>query len=466
MATLLNLLAWGRAETAIERYLRRTALDTAVGTPLIKNHGHDFALLEWEDQGNSTHGPVVAYRILSSKWALSYLRYHAPDLTGSYMHDGERLDVCARPDGVMGTWRLAAYFSSELGDFNGLAMATWSVAEGGYTGSILFSNTSGVSGARLLFPHRDGGLRLFGRAYDLLLDYWKTVPLTTEDFPRLGESEAACAFLPPPPERSQPSAPELTGRYFSVFNETIAVCSVHGTMLAAFSGLYGLQGLAFALWNDGEARWEGLVADPAAAGGPAPFYWVATPGGGLAGEWTVYNRTWIRPANETVVPPWTARRAVDEPEPDAFAEGKLSLQHVCAVLEAASGARDVDRAKNPQVFAYPAMDPQAFAYPETGSVYLYPEPVFPVFNCTNSTSNATYECGDPAETHDVNGFFRRAPVEAIFAWAADNEEINETATSAPRAVVSRLELGDEVKFRVARLHEQSSGVARPSADEY
>ena len=45
------------------------------------------------------------------------------------------------------------------------------------------------------------------------------------------------------------------------------------------------------------------------------------------------------------------------------------------------------------------------------------------------------------------------PEEAIFAWAADNEEINETATSAPRAVASRLELGDEVKFRVARLHE-------------
>ena len=28
-------------------------------------------------------------------------------------------------------------------------------------------------------------------------------------------------------------------------------------------------------------------------GGTAPFYWVAGPGGGLSGEWTVYNRTWI-----------------------------------------------------------------------------------------------------------------------------------------------------------------------------
>ena len=27
-------------------------------------------------------------------------------------------------------------------------------------------------------------------------------------------------------------------------------------------------------------------------------------------------------------------------------------------------------------------------------------------NCSNTTSNATYACGDPADTHDVGGFFR------------------------------------------------------------
>ena len=33
------------------------------------------------------------------------------------------------------------------------------------------SNTSGASGERLLFPHRDGSLRLLGSAYDLKATY-------------------------------------------------------------------------------------------------------------------------------------------------------------------------------------------------------------------------------------------------------------------------------------------------------
>jgi hypothetical protein len=41
---------------------------------------------------------------------------------------------------------------------------------------------------------------------------------------------------------------------------------------------------------------------------------VAAPGGGLSGEWSVYNRTWPREYYEvidniTVIPPWRAHRS-------------------------------------------------------------------------------------------------------------------------------------------------------------
>ena len=63
------------------------------------------------------------------------------------------------------------------------------------------SNTSGASGERLLFPHRDGSLRLLGSAYDLKAAYGVGPmgeqlgpPLSTEDFIRVGDSEVACPF--------------------------------------------------------------------------------------------------------------------------------------------------------------------------------------------------------------------------------------------------------------------------------
>ena len=63
------------------------------------------------------------------------------------------------------------------------------------------SNTSGASGERLLFPHRDGSLRLLGSAYDLKAAYavgpmgeQLGPPLSTEDFIRVGDSEVACPF--------------------------------------------------------------------------------------------------------------------------------------------------------------------------------------------------------------------------------------------------------------------------------
>ena len=363
--------------------------------PAIENSGHDFALLRWLD-APPLHAPVVAYRVFSSRWALSYLKYHAPDLTGSYVLNGERLDVCTRPDGALGTWRLMALMHSEAGLFNGVAMATWSLADGGYAGGMLFrcytslgipraappcpaaptlatlhsvrtlhpltvlrpmpntkcpmcpmpnaqcaqcpmppyrmlrSNTSGASGERLLFPHRDGDLRLLGSAYDLKATYDFGVrpvpPLSTEDFIRVGESEAACPLLAlaPPAALAQRGAPDISGHYFSVFNESLAVCTTNGTLVAAFSGLSAMHGLAFGAWNEGAARWEGLVADAGdnSGGGTAPFYWVAGPGGGLSGEWTVYNRTWLGYEivdNITVIPQWQAHRSEGtEAEADAM----------------------------------------------------------------------------------------------------------------------------------------------------
>ena len=163
------------------------------------------------------------------------------------------------------------------------------------------SNTSGASGERLLFPHRDGSLRLLGSAYDLKAAYGVGPmgeqlgpPLSTEDFIRVGDSEVACPLLAlaPPAARAQRGAPDISGHYFSVFNESLAVCTSNGSLVAAFSGLGALQGLAFGAWNEATARWEGLVADAGdrSGGGTAPFHWVAGARGGLAGEWTVFLR--------------------------------------------------------------------------------------------------------------------------------------------------------------------------------
>ena len=201
---------------------------------------------------------------------------------------------------------------------------------------MLRSNTSGASGERLLFPHRDGDLRLLGSAYDLKATYDFGVrpvpPLSTEDFIRVGESEAACPLLAlaPPAALAQRDAPDISGHYFSVFNESLAVCTTNGTLVAAFSGLSAMHGLAFGAWNAGAARWEGLVADAGdnSGGGSAPFYWVAGPGGGLSGEWTVYNRTWIGYEivdNITVIPQWQAHRSEGtEAEADAMGFNLLS----------------------------------------------------------------------------------------------------------------------------------------------
>lgn len=423
------------------------------GPPVVANTGHDFALLTWYGE-NGTRVPATAYRVFSSQWGLSHLKYHSPDLTGSYYNDGDMLEVCTRPDGVQGEWRLVAYFTSSRGGFNGMAVARWSVPDGGYLGGMVNSNTSIPSGARLIFSHRDGNLRLLGSGYDLGLQSWREPEETTHDYAPTGDGAAACRLMPPGKEQVQPEAPDITGHYFSRFNESIAVCTTNGTLLSFYSGLHGLQGFAYGLWNGVSERWEGLVAD--ADGRPVSqlvdFFWeVDKRSGALKGEWTVYNRTWDWPdVNGTAVedlppgtfvpPPWYAERTDSEAEADAMAGGKLSLWHLCNLLDTASEGEEkwgpIGHSADP---------------PST----RFAPPQFPLLNCTNSTSNATYECTDPKETHDAHGYFRRAPVEEIFAWAADVLEIFETASAAPRAVVTGLALGGLYRFRVASLLEHA-----------
>ena len=424
---------------------------TGFNAPVVANTGHDFALLTWSSE-NGTRLPATAYRVFSSEWGLSHLKYHSPDLTGSYYNDGDMLEVCTRPDGVQGEWRLVAYFTSSRGGFNGMAVGRWSVPDGGYLGGMVNSNTSIPSGARLIFSHRDGSLRLLGSGYDLGLQSWREPEETTHDYAHTGDGGAACRLMPPAKEQVQPEAPDITGHYFSRFNESLAVCTSNGTLLSFYSGLDGLQGFAYGLWNGLTERWEGLVAD--ADGRPASqlvdFHWeVDRRDGGLTGEWTVYNRTWQWPdVNGTAVadmppgafvpPPWYAERTSSEAEAAAMAGGKLSLWHLCGLLNTASEGEE----------RWGAVGHAADA-PST----RFAPPQFPLLNCTNSTStsNATYECTDPTETHDARGYFRRAPVEQIFAWAADTVRIVETATAAPRAVVASLAMGGLYRFRVASL---------------
>ena len=145
--------------------------------------------------------------------------------------------------------------------------------------------------------------------------------------------------LAPPAARAQRGAPDISGHYFSVFNESLAVCTSNGSLVTAFSGQGALHGLAFGAWNEATARWEGLVADAGdrSGGGTAPFHWVAGARGGLSGEWTVYNRTWTAGYevvdNVTIIPPWQAHRSEGiEAEADAMGGGRLSLAHLCGLI--------------------------------------------------------------------------------------------------------------------------------------
>ena len=53
--------------------LRLAAVRGGAVAPVIENHGHDFVLLRWQDAPR-LHEPALAYRVFSSRWALSYLK--------------------------------------------------------------------------------------------------------------------------------------------------------------------------------------------------------------------------------------------------------------------------------------------------------------------------------------------------------------------------------------------------------
>jgi hypothetical protein len=96
-------------------------------------------------------------------------------------------------------------------------------------------------------------------------------------------------MLPPPPRDFEPSAPELTGRWLSNYNESFGVCTRNGSLLVTFSGLGHVQGFASAKWVPERVRYEGVVAEIHAV---RPFHWaVHHPGFKLKGVWEAYNRT-------------------------------------------------------------------------------------------------------------------------------------------------------------------------------
>jgi hypothetical protein len=72
------------------------------------------------------------------------------------------------------------------------------------------------------------------------------------------------------PNLAQRGAPDISGHYFSVFNESLAVCSTNGSLVAAYSGLGNASGLAFGAWDEGAARRALVVAlTPATTPTPA-----------------------------------------------------------------------------------------------------------------------------------------------------------------------------------------------------
>ena len=57
---------------------------SATHAPRIVQSGHDFVVLRWkpQDYGAPDDPDLLGYRVLSSYWTPSFVRHHAPDLTG------------------------------------------------------------------------------------------------------------------------------------------------------------------------------------------------------------------------------------------------------------------------------------------------------------------------------------------------------------------------------------------------
>ena len=299
--------------------------------PVVINSGHDFALLRW----NASVG-AHAYRVLRSRWEPVFTVHYAPDLTGVYnLDDAGTVHVCTRRDGTRGAGRMIAYVHAEKGGFGGLATADWDVVQGGYSGTLLYSNASGVSGRSLWYAHRDGALVFASAPFRAEASAYTEAFLSRAANTTAVDGLGICALMPPP-ERERPRvAPDLSGHYFSTYNESITVCSRNGSLVASFSGVGLLQGFALGTWVPAHERWEGRVLE---AAGDQPFYWVAGMDGSLSGEWSVYNRTWVFPeSNETAPLAWVARRDETMDRSVALTVADWELSHLCTLLDPAEG---------------------------------------------------------------------------------------------------------------------------------
>ena len=284
--------------------------NAGLSAPEITNQGHDFVALRWAPRD----GTPIGHRIYSAQWLPSFVARRAPDLTGTYVIDGEMVEVCTRRDGTLGEGRMAMYLHSEDGGFSAFGAGRWDTRQGGYAGVMIHSNDTAQSGPLLLYAHREGWLRMRTGSFVTAAEFPHL--LATTPARHVGRLTAglppthACGMMPPPPRAWQSTAhhlfPELTGRWVSNYNESLAICTRNGSLISVFSGLDYVQGFAQAQWVEERNRWEGTVAEIRAV---RPFWWyIDANGGKLRGLWEAYNRTWEPEINQTKIPEWEAVR--------------------------------------------------------------------------------------------------------------------------------------------------------------
>ena len=470
----------------------------ALSAPQVINMGHDFAALHWTPRA----GAPVAHRVYTSQWLPSFTARYAPDLSGVYVIDGETVEVCAQRDGILGEGRLALYLHSSDGGFSALGTARWDVHQGGYAGVMVHSNDTMRSGPMLLYAHSDGWLRLRSGWFHLDPNNYPQTPTRHADVvtARL-RPKIACAMLPPAARDHQADARELTGRYFSNYNESLVLCSANGSLLVTFSGLGYVQGFASGKWVPERQRWEGIVAE---IGSVHNFAWEVTERGELTGVWQAYNRTWgdvPQPeTNDTTVQEWRAWRDRGEQEqlPTSLAQPEyggqpLDVEHFCSLLAAAdSGQRpSLGDVADEEVQAEAEREEQSAAermlgleaWRVTGQHGLavgfgggfFEMPQFEQ-HCRNETLNLTQPdgsivfnvttvCTEDEGAYDVNGFYRRAPHEQRFAWMADKLALEQIGAQT-KGVVAPLVMGATYIFRVVALYREGDDqVARTIHNE-
>jgi hypothetical protein len=264
-------------------------------------------------------------------------------------------------------------------------------------------------------------------------------------------------------------APDLSGNYLSNYNESIAVCTRGGSLVAAFSGVGYQQGFAMGRWVDAAGRWEGTVAE--IGRDSHPFTWRVA-GDVLSGDWSVYNRTNPWADNSTSATAWEARRdpSTNPSEmvlPLALAAAYLSLEHLCALLIAADSGQRAEVSETNEEEWVSASQPATL--PEGLGGRILDLPRFALLCRSESYTyrtadgrrvvNSTEVCEEDRGLYDVDGFARRAPTEQRYSWHADEVVLtdsgNEGATSA---VVAPLLLGEKYIFRVRPIY---AGVLPP-----